>query len=103
MCIRDRPGQCGFVNGSLNGTSGPIPVVDNKGNPVVIYVSGDLDNGAYVLNTDYYISSISFTGPGSVTYSNTYLALADFTIGQGTNALTYDNEQCNESGCPGGG
>jgi hypothetical protein len=97
------PGQCGFVNGSLNGTSGPIPVVDNTGTAVTVYVTGDTDTGRYVLNTDYYISGITFVGPGSLTSANTYTGASSFTIGQGTNALTYDNEQCNESGCPGGG
>jgi hypothetical protein len=94
------PGQCGFVNGSLNGTSGPIPVVDNTGTAVTVYVTGDTDTGRYVLNTDYYISGITFVGPGSLTSANTYTGASSFTIGQGTNALTYDNEQCNESGCP---
>ena len=93
------PGQCGWLNGSLTSTSGPIPVVDNSGSAVTIYVSGDTDAGGIV---PYYISSITFNGPGSLTSSDAADSDASFTIGQGTNALTYDNEACNESGCPGG-
>ena len=97
------PGQCGYLNGSLSGTSPAIPVVDNSGSPVSVSVSGDTDTtgGIWVLNGLYYISSISFNGPGLLTSHDTYTGASSFTIGQGTNALTYDNEACNSNGCPG--
>lgn len=91
------PGQCGYVNGTP--LSPEIPVVDNNGNPVTVYVSGDTDAGGIV---PYYISSITFNGPGLLTSASIADSDASFTIGQGTNAITYDNEACNESGCPGG-
>jgi len=97
------PGQCGYLNGSLSGTSPAIPVVDNSGAPVTVSVSGDTDTtgGIWVLNGLYYISSISFTGPGLLTSHDTYTGASKFTIGQGTNVLTYDNEACDSNGCPG--
>jgi hypothetical protein len=97
------PGECGYLNGSLSGTSPAIPVVGNSGAPVTVSVSGDTDTtgGIWVLNGLYYISSISFTGPGLLTSSDTYTGASSFTIGQGTNVLTYDNEACDSNGCPG--
>jgi hypothetical protein len=97
------PTQCGYLNGSLSGTSPAIPVVDNNGIPVSVSVSGDTDTGTWLLNTNYYIplGGITFTGPGVLTSGNTSTGASSFTIGQGTNVLTYDNEACDSNGCPG--
>jgi hypothetical protein len=100
------PGECGYLDGSGLPYSPPIPVVDNNGNPVTVSVSGDADTGTagWVLNTNYYIlpmTGISLTGLGSLTSGNTNTGASSFTIGQGTNALTYINVACGSNGCPG--
>jgi hypothetical protein len=73
--------------------------VDNGGNPVTVVVTGDIDTGTWVLNTDYYISSITHTGSGAFV-ENPTTGFSDFTIGQGVNSVTYDNEPCASNGCP---
>src|ERR1019366_6303918 len=83
------PGQCGYLNGSLSGTSPAIPVVDNSGSPVTVSVSGDTDTtgGIWVLNGLYYISSISHTGSGAFA-ENPANGDSGFIIGQGVNSVT---------------
>jgi hypothetical protein len=96
-----KPGQCGWLNGSLNGLSGPIPVVDNTGAAVTVNVSGDTDtNISYVLGHQYFINSITYSGSGSLTFADLTDGDSSFTIGQGINQLTYDNEPCASNGCP---
>ena len=93
------PGQCGYVTGSLTSTSPQIPVVDNTGAPVVVTVAGDVDTGTWVRGVNYYIASITFAGPGTLLTDSTATAISTFSIGQGTNAITYDNEPCDSNGC----
>jgi hypothetical protein len=94
-----QPGQCGYLNGSGQGLSPAIPVVDNNGNTVIVNVYGDTDTGTWVLNTNYYINSITHAGSGPF-YGYPATSHSYFTIGQGVNSVTYDNEPCASGGCP---
>jgi hypothetical protein len=93
-----KPGQCGWKDGSGQGLSPAIPVVDNNGAPVTVYVYGDTDTGTWMLNHQYYISSISHTGSGAFA-ENPANGDSGFIIGQGVNSVTYDNEPCASNGC----
>jgi hypothetical protein len=94
-----KPGQCGYLDGSGLGISPAIPVVDNNGNAVIVEVSGDAETGTWVLNHQYYISSITHTGSGGFG-EDPVTSISVFFLGQGVNSVTYDNEPCASGGCP---
>jgi hypothetical protein len=73
--------------------------VENNGNLVIVNVTGDTDTGTWVLNTNYYINSITFTG-SAYFYGVTANGDSYFEISQGVNSVTYDNEPCASGGCP---
>ena len=74
------PGQV-----TCTGLFGPLPVEQSNGNAVTVTVTEQAFPGVH-------IESINYGGNGTLTYSSTTTGESDFTVGQGINEVTYDNE-----------
>ena len=70
---------------TCTGLFGPLPVEQSNGNAVTVTVTEQAFPGVH-------IESINYGGNGTLTYSSTTTGESDFTVGQGINEVTYDNE-----------
>jgi hypothetical protein len=68
-----------------SGLYGPIPVEQSNGNAVSVTVTEAAYPGVHVL-------SITYAGSGALTASSTTGQYGTFTLGEGVNTLTFDNE-----------
>ncbi len=78
-------GTTSLTPGTCSSLSAPIPVQDSTGATITVNVSEAAT--AFVA-----VTSITYQGNGALTASSTASGTASFTIGQGANVLTYDNE-----------